>query len=356
MKSYDLFISYSHSDRPLVKRLVEALSRRGIRCWWDTWEMKPGDVLRERVNEGVENASHYIVVASRDSLASTWVQHELNAAFLRQLEGTGIKIIPALAPDCDFSDLPIDLRMRFGVSLRDSAAFADAIVKIEHSIQPSHRLRAERLRMLRNPRAASVGIADYTEALLEHDLQLHHAAISGLAKMQTQRATVLCGARSANMWGCGPIEASIKALGGPLAKSGGVLALSSLVFYDSRYISHRLGAIATALRREGPDDRGAALVDEAIAAHGSILTAQSWVPVVISILTSVGNDDVQMGLRFMRDKAHGMPMLRSLGLLDPSPPDSMVKEYYEERCPGLYDGLLGEMRNSWKFPDEAGDD
>jgi len=51
---YDFFISYSDGDRPIVERLAQSLSQRRVRIWWDRWEMRPGDLLRERINEGLE--------------------------------------------------------------------------------------------------------------------------------------------------------------------------------------------------------------------------------------------------------------------------------------------------------------
>ena len=86
LRRYDYFISYAHEDRALVQRLAQALDDAGVRLWWDRWEMQPGDILRERINAGLEASAHYLVVVSESSLQSNWVRYELNAAFIRSIE------------------------------------------------------------------------------------------------------------------------------------------------------------------------------------------------------------------------------------------------------------------------------
>jgi hypothetical protein len=52
-KKYDLFISYSSRDREFVQTLASDLKARSLEVWFDHWEMRPGDRLRSRINEGI---------------------------------------------------------------------------------------------------------------------------------------------------------------------------------------------------------------------------------------------------------------------------------------------------------------
>jgi hypothetical protein len=61
-KPYDYFVSYAHADRAAVERLAQALHQKGVRVWWDRWEMRPGDILRERIVDGIERSRNYVLI------------------------------------------------------------------------------------------------------------------------------------------------------------------------------------------------------------------------------------------------------------------------------------------------------
>jgi hypothetical protein len=111
---YDFFISYSHADRTTVGRLARKLAEENVRLWWDRWEMRPGDLLRERINDGIERSRNYILVVSTSSLSSGWVRHELNTALVQAIEDRDVRVIAALGPGVEFEDLPV---------YRDSSSF-----------------------------------------------------------------------------------------------------------------------------------------------------------------------------------------------------------------------------------------
>lgn len=41
MFTYDVFISHSAKDKPVVRELAERLKRDGLRVWFDEWETSP---------------------------------------------------------------------------------------------------------------------------------------------------------------------------------------------------------------------------------------------------------------------------------------------------------------------------
>jgi hypothetical protein len=53
MRDKDLFISYSSRDRAFVEKLARDLVRFGVRVWWDQGEIKVGDSLNRRIQEGI---------------------------------------------------------------------------------------------------------------------------------------------------------------------------------------------------------------------------------------------------------------------------------------------------------------
>jgi hypothetical protein len=61
---YDVFVSYSSSDKRAVQRIAELLRANGIRIWWDGWEMKPGDRLRDKINAGIQSSNYFLIILS----------------------------------------------------------------------------------------------------------------------------------------------------------------------------------------------------------------------------------------------------------------------------------------------------
>ena len=39
---YDVFLSHSAKDKPVVRDVAERLKKDGLRVWFDEWELRPG--------------------------------------------------------------------------------------------------------------------------------------------------------------------------------------------------------------------------------------------------------------------------------------------------------------------------
>ena len=78
-----LFISYSHADRPFVDRLDSALKTKGIRFWRDIHDMVAGR-METQIDRAIRQNPTVLVVLTKNSLKSDWVQHEVRKA--RELE------------------------------------------------------------------------------------------------------------------------------------------------------------------------------------------------------------------------------------------------------------------------------
>lgn len=89
-----IFISHSTKDNDFVRRLSSDLQRSGIRIWRDDIEIKVGDSIVSRINEGLVRSDYVLVVLSKNSIPSTWVQREMDAAFVIAASNASIKILP----------------------------------------------------------------------------------------------------------------------------------------------------------------------------------------------------------------------------------------------------------------------
>lgn len=95
-----VFLSHSSKDKAFVSRLATDLKSRAVPVWFDQWELKVGDSLAERIEEGIDCSGWLAVVLSRNSTASDWVQKELRAAQARELRDKNVFVLPVLIDDC----------------------------------------------------------------------------------------------------------------------------------------------------------------------------------------------------------------------------------------------------------------
>jgi uncharacterized protein YjbI with pentapeptide repeats len=77
---YSCFISYASKDQAFAERLHADLQNKGVRCWFAPEDMKIGDRLRPRVDETIRLYDKLLLVLSKNSVASTWVEQEVENA------------------------------------------------------------------------------------------------------------------------------------------------------------------------------------------------------------------------------------------------------------------------------------
>lgn len=116
-KSAKIFISHSSKDKSFVRRLAEDLRNLGVPVWFDEWELKVGDSLNFKIEEGIKDSSWLAVVISSNSINSKWVQKELNAAFSKELQRNNVFILPILMEDCE---VPLFLKDKVFADFRKS--------------------------------------------------------------------------------------------------------------------------------------------------------------------------------------------------------------------------------------------
>ncbi len=82
---WDVFVSYASEDKDVVSPLVAALRERGLTVWYAPKELRIGDRLLKKIDEGLARSSFGIVVLSHDFFDKKWTQLELDG--LIALEG-----------------------------------------------------------------------------------------------------------------------------------------------------------------------------------------------------------------------------------------------------------------------------
>ena len=100
-----LFISYSHKDADFVDKLALNLIGKDIKVWKDKWKILTGDSFVRKIQEGIEKASFFCIVLSRNSLESEWVEKEIGLALEEENKNKKIKILLILIEECNIPEI-----------------------------------------------------------------------------------------------------------------------------------------------------------------------------------------------------------------------------------------------------------
>jgi TIR domain/PBS lyase HEAT-like repeat len=91
---WDCFISHASEDKDtVVLGLAAELRKLGFRVWLDATELKIGDHLREKIDEGLAHSRFGIVILSQPFFQKGWPQNELGGLGAREENGTRV-ILP----------------------------------------------------------------------------------------------------------------------------------------------------------------------------------------------------------------------------------------------------------------------
>ena len=72
-----IFLSYSHANTEFAQKLIADLQKAGHAVWIDSSNLKGGDQWLRAIAEGIINSYGFVLVATKQSLKSQWVQDEI---------------------------------------------------------------------------------------------------------------------------------------------------------------------------------------------------------------------------------------------------------------------------------------
>jgi hypothetical protein len=91
---YDVFLSHSSKDKPVVRALAERLRENGLKVWFDAWEIKPGDSIPAKIEEGLEQSRVLVLCMSANAFGSDWAQLEAGTFRFRDPLNRARRFIP----------------------------------------------------------------------------------------------------------------------------------------------------------------------------------------------------------------------------------------------------------------------
>ncbi len=125
------FISHAHADNALCDPYANTLVRLGVPHYYDRENPQVGHSLSLALQREIELAGVLIVLVSPASLASFWVNEEIDMFFALMAEDRSRKIIPIKVAPCD---LPPRLKSRWWLDAT-TLSRDDVISQLTHALE-----------------------------------------------------------------------------------------------------------------------------------------------------------------------------------------------------------------------------
>jgi hypothetical protein len=110
---YSCFISYSTKDQAFAARLYTDLQTKGVRCWFAPEDLKWGEKIRVGLDESIRRHDKLLLVLSKHSVGSNWVEKEVETAMEEEHKEKRIILFPIRLDDTVMkidSGWPADIR------------------------------------------------------------------------------------------------------------------------------------------------------------------------------------------------------------------------------------------------------
>lgn len=132
-----VFLSFGWEDKELAEVIAKELMRNGIDVWWAKWEISSGDSLRQKIDDGLDECTHFIVLLSPKAIEKPWVKQEMDAGLVRMLSEK-CKFIP-LRYSLSHEELPPLLSGHFSPEVDDNNNISQLVNDI-HGISSKPKL------------------------------------------------------------------------------------------------------------------------------------------------------------------------------------------------------------------------
>jgi hypothetical protein len=81
------FLCHASEDKELARQIAHDFQAEGIETFFDEWEIGPGDSIRQKIDAGLGRCTHFVVLLTPNSVSKSWVNAEIDAAFVAKVEG-----------------------------------------------------------------------------------------------------------------------------------------------------------------------------------------------------------------------------------------------------------------------------
>jgi hypothetical protein len=102
------FLSHSSADKLLSTTIYRKLRDEAVAVWFDQLELRPGDSLLKKIDEGISTSDFLLALVTDNSKHSAWVDKEIAIALTQEINGKGPRVIPLLLKGCEIPTILAD--------------------------------------------------------------------------------------------------------------------------------------------------------------------------------------------------------------------------------------------------------
>lgn len=124
-----VFCSYRSTDAAVVERFATRLREAGLDAWFDRWEIRAGDDIVARMDEGLDGCDAALIFVSEAWFDGAWAYDEYTTLAMRKIED-GIRVILVMLAEVA-SRLPGRLRKLARRSDGDFEAIRDTLLGVD---------------------------------------------------------------------------------------------------------------------------------------------------------------------------------------------------------------------------------
>jgi hypothetical protein len=99
--AYDVFLSYSSKDKTVVHRLAQKLKDDNLRVWLDAWEIRAGDNIPAKIEDGLDRSHVLVLCMSANAFAADWTALESQTFRFRDPLNKDRRFIPVRLDDTE---------------------------------------------------------------------------------------------------------------------------------------------------------------------------------------------------------------------------------------------------------------
>jgi len=108
---FDAFLCHSSADKEVVREIAKALATAGISYWLDEEQIKYGQGVSERIEDGLKRSRYVIPCVSSNFATSGWTRGEYSAILNAEFSDEPSRIvIPLVLDESDVEYVPLLLR------------------------------------------------------------------------------------------------------------------------------------------------------------------------------------------------------------------------------------------------------
>jgi TIR domain len=134
---FSVFLSHSSADKETVLKVIEAFKQAKISYWVDNEQIRFGDPIVAKIEEGLQKSKYVVVCLSENQIKSGWCRAEYGAILYREFSGdTSRRVIPlSLDGSNNSSGIPLLLSDKLRATFTDPNNFSEFIQFLQESPQ-----------------------------------------------------------------------------------------------------------------------------------------------------------------------------------------------------------------------------